>query len=174
MNLLFTVCGRAGSKGIKGKNFRDFLGYPLLYYTLSAIELYKNKHTEHLVHIALNTDSEEMVSLVKKGTNLDVTFIPRKEELAGDNIAKMPVISDTLREMELLLGSSYDCVVDLDITSPLRTVNDIERLVTRSLESDFDVIFSVTESRRNPYFNMVKENENGSVSRNSSAVSKII
>jgi hypothetical protein len=26
MNILFTLCGRAGSKGVKGKNARDFLG----------------------------------------------------------------------------------------------------------------------------------------------------
>ena len=31
MRLLFTICGRAGSKGIKNKNLRDFVGKPLMY-----------------------------------------------------------------------------------------------------------------------------------------------
>ena len=32
MNLLFTFCARAGSKGIKGKNAGDLAGLPLAYY----------------------------------------------------------------------------------------------------------------------------------------------
>lgn len=39
MTVLFTVCGRAGSKGVKNKNIRDYLGTPLVYYTLAAIKL---------------------------------------------------------------------------------------------------------------------------------------
>ena len=39
MNILFTICGRAGSKGIKNKNIRHFCGYPLAYYYLAVIVL---------------------------------------------------------------------------------------------------------------------------------------
>ena len=45
MRLLFTICGRAGSKGIKNKNLRDFVGKPLMYYSISAIDLFL-KRTE--------------------------------------------------------------------------------------------------------------------------------
>ena len=31
MNILFTLCGRAGSKGVRGKNARDFRGAPLVW-----------------------------------------------------------------------------------------------------------------------------------------------
>ena len=40
MNLLFTICGRAGSKGIKNKNIKNFLDKPLALYSLSVIDLY--------------------------------------------------------------------------------------------------------------------------------------
>ena len=40
MKILFTICGRAGSKGIKNKNIREFVGKPLPYYTISAIDLF--------------------------------------------------------------------------------------------------------------------------------------
>lgn len=164
MNILFTVCGRAGSKGIKGKNFRNFLGIPLLYYTFAAIILYRDKHPENKVDIALNTDSPEMIAMIEGNDIIQAVIVPRKEELAGDTAAKKPVIADTLNETEKLRNIKYDLVVDCDITSPLRTVEDIEALIAKAGSFEYDVVFSVTESRRNPYFNMVKENRDGTVS----------
>lgn len=161
MKILFTVCGRAGSKGIKGKNFKEFLGVPLLFYTLAAIELYREKHTDVQADIALNTDSPELAALAEKA-KMGIMHIPRKEFLAGDYVAKIDVIADTWREMEEATGVVYDMVVDCDITSPLRTVNDIERLIEKKANSDkWDIVYSVTTARRNPYFNMVTVDENG-------------
>lgn len=164
MNILFTVCGRAGSKGIKGKNFRSFLGVPLLYYTFAAITLYRDKHPEHQVDVSLNTDSPEMIAMIEGNDAIQAIVVPRKEELAGDTAAKKPVIADTLNETEKLRNIKYDLVVDCDITSPLRTVEDIETLIAKAGSFEYDVVFSVVESRRNPYFNMVKENRDGTVS----------
>ena len=164
MNILFTVCGRAGSKGIKGKNFRDFLGIPLLYYTFAAITLYRDKHPEHQVDVALNTDSPEMIAMIEGNDAIQAIIVPRKEDLAGDTAAKKSVIADTLNETENLKNIKYDMVVDCDITSPLRTVEDIETLIAKAGSFEYDVVFSVVESRRNPYFNMVKENRDGTVS----------
>ena len=44
MNILFTLCGRAGSKGVKGKNARDFLDIPLAWYSVAGITLYIEKY----------------------------------------------------------------------------------------------------------------------------------
>ncbi|WP_029544400.1 hypothetical protein [Selenomonas sp. AB3002] len=164
MNLLFTVCGRAGSKGIKGKNFREFLGHPLLFYTFAAIVLYRDKHPEHHIDIALNTDSSEMKDMIEGNTQINALIVPRKEDLAGDRVAKKLVIWDTLNEIEKITRVEYDLVVDFDITSPIRTVEDIEALVDKAKTLEYDVVFSVVDARRNPYFNMVKENEDGTVS----------
>ena len=62
MNILFTICGRAGSKGIKNKNIKDFLDKPLAFYSLSVIDLYL-KNSSYLSDIVLNTDSEELISM---------------------------------------------------------------------------------------------------------------
>lgn len=161
MRILFTVCGRAGSKGIKNKNFRDFLGKPLLLYTFDAIKVYSKKHSEVLADVALNTDSPEMMGIVQEKVGQSVILVNRKPELAGDTVAKIPVIADTLNEVERQTGNQYDMVVDCDITSPLRTVQDIENLVEKKSKEDWDVVFSVVEARRNPYFNMVKLEEDG-------------
>ena len=65
MNILFTICGRAGSKGFKNKNLKEMNGVPLVYYTLAAIKGYKEKHKENMVEVAVNSDSIPLIDLVK-------------------------------------------------------------------------------------------------------------
>ena len=128
--LLITICGRAGSKGFKNKNLKTFCGHPLVYYSLSAAELFIKKHPELHIDIALNTDSPELAELVA-AKYPEVIFLPP--------------------------GQPYDWYMDLDITSPLRTESDIENaFAKKQSRDDLDLVFSVCEARRNPWFNMVK------------------
>ncbi len=160
MRLLFTICGRAGSKGVKNKNLKSFLGAPLVYYTLAAINEYKKLLNEDdIIDVALSTDSEELINLVESQKSLTVFVVRRSEELSNDVVAKVAVIKDCFEHSKDYFNCEYDAVVDLDITSPLRTANDIKNVVDRKLEHpEFDAVYSVAPSRRNPYFNMVKEN----------------
>lgn len=64
MNILFTICGRSGSKGLKNKNLKKLNGIPLVYYTLSAIKLYQETHSDDSVTVAVNTDSQELMEMV--------------------------------------------------------------------------------------------------------------
>lgn len=162
MNILFTLCGRAGSKGVKGKNARDFLDIPLVWYSMANIVIYKERYGAHdNINVVLNTDSEDLIKLVQQVADLDVTILRRDASLGGDKVPKVAVILDCLKRSEDLFKVSYDMVVDLDITSPLRTVQDIKNAVDKKASrNEVDVVYSVAPSRRNPYFNMVKE-ENG-------------
>lgn len=163
MNILFTLCGRAGSKGVKGKNARDFLDVPLVWYSMANIALYieKSATPEDDIKIVLNTDSEPLKDLVRRVKDVPVTIIHREEHLAGDRVPKVAVILDSLVKAEKAFARKFDMVVDLDITSPLRTVEDVKNAIERKKQrTDVDVVYSVAPSRRNPYFNMVKE-ENG-------------
>ncbi len=162
MNILFTLCGRAGSKGVKGKNARDFLDVPLVWYSMANIALYIEKYSNcDNIKVVLNTDSEPLKDLVRRVNEIPVTIIHREESLAGDKVPKVAVILDSLNKAEDEFAQKFDMVVDLDITSPLRTVQDVKNAIDRKKQrNDVDVVYSVAPSRRNPYFNMVKE-ENG-------------
>lgn len=160
MNILFTLCGRAGSKGVRGKNARDFLDIPLCWYSLAGIALYIEKYatSADTIHIVLNTDSEDLIRLVKKVEEVPATILHREEALAGDKVPKVAVILDCIKRAEANFNTHYDVVVDLDITSPLRKVIDIKNAIDRKItRPEVDVVYSVAPSRRNPYFNMVKE-----------------
>lgn len=154
MNILFTICGRAGSKGFKNKNLKLLNGIPLVYYTMAVIRLYQQKHKEDKITVALNTDSKDLIKLVSEQNILNEVFIvERKEELAGDDIPKIAVIQSTYKQCKM----KYDVVVDLDITSPMRRLTDVENAINKLREdANCDVVFSVVPSRRSPYFNMVE------------------
>jgi len=158
MNILFTICGRAGSKGFKNKNLKEMNGIPLVYYTLSSIYLYKEKHPQDTITLAVNTDSEPLKELLKKQDKMPILYIDRKEELAGDTVPKVAVIQDTYYQCKDL---HPDLVIDLDITSPYRSVADLENIIEKCNENEFDIVFSVVEARRSPYFNMVEKKEDG-------------
>lgn len=162
MNILFTICGRAGSKGIKNKNIKIFNGKRLPYYSISVIDLYLKKMEENLNYdIVVNTDSDELIDIMKDNGLRNVEIIKRNPELSGDFIGKISVILDCLNKMEKKKDVKYDVVVDLDITSPLRTVEDLENLISTHISKNADVTTSVTTARRNPYFNQVKKTEHG-------------
>ncbi|MEO1772995.1 acylneuraminate cytidylyltransferase family protein [Candidatus Enterococcus ferrettii] len=156
MNILFTICGRAGSKGLANKNLKKLANKPLVGYALSLINLFGEANPAVNYEIGLNTDSEALINLVES-INENVKLVQRKPELATDVVGKIEVIRDTFINLSEN-KDSYDFIIDLDITSPLRTLCDLENLVySHSNNQDKDVYFSVVPSRRNPYFNMVKE-----------------
>lgn len=151
-SLLFTICGRAGSKGLKSKNCLDFSGLPLVLYSISVIDLFK-KQSDDSVTIALNTDSDELRDIVE--SQYDATIVPRKTDIADDSASKYEVIKDSYNYL-VHQNKSFDYIIDLDITSPLRTLKDLVNIVNTIADSDYDCVCSVVESRRNPYFNMVE------------------
>ena len=130
--LLITICGRAGSKGFKNKNLKNFCGKPLVYYSLSAAELFIKNHPELEVDIALNTDSEDLAKLVA-AEYPEVIYLPRGAELGGDRVPKVEVYKDSFARMEARTGKPYDAMIDLDITSPLRTEHLPESGITATL-----------------------------------------
>lgn len=163
MNILFTLCARAGSKGIKNKNLRSFCGFPLLYYSLSVIDMFNNtaKGQSFDKNTAVDSDSKKLLQLAEENPFFKIDTIERRIELSGDLVGKMDVIKDCMDIMEQRKGKSYDVVIDLDLTSPLRRLEDLNTLIDVHFNSGADVTTSVTNSRRNPYFNMVKKTDHG-------------
>ncbi len=163
MNILVTICARAGSKGVKSKNLRDFLERPICYYTLAALDLfiirYGNEYGD--ITLAVNTDAVELRAQIERA-GFRFIAAPRRESLAGDTASKIDVIRDTLRYAEEQTGGTYDVVVDMDLTSPLRRVEDIRNIIEALAgTAGAEVALSVTEARRNPYFNQLVRGEDG-------------
>lgn len=155
--ILITICGRAGSKGFKNKNLKTLLGVPLVYYTIASAKYLKENVENTEVDICLNTDSEDLIALVEKAGE-GVEIIRRPEELCGDTVGKLEVFKHSLSQMESKFSKRYDYLIDLDITSPLRSLDDaLSALEVLRKRPDVELTITGCRSRRNPYFNMVEE-----------------
>lgn len=161
MEILITICARGGSKGILGKNIKMINGKPLIYYTLNTANLFKDK-LDSPIDIVISTDSNEIKSVISSlEFKLDLDYI-RPDFLATDSAGKIGAIKDVKNYMEKKHNKTYDYVLDLDVTSPLRSVKDLENaleLITNNKEAHN--LFSVSPANRNPYFNMVEKNKDG-------------
>jgi len=158
-NILITICGRGGSKGIPGKNIKLLNGIPLIAYTINTARKYaENKGAD----IVLSTDDIDIKKTAEKYGITGDYFRPK--EYATDKAGKADVIKDVLLFHEKKNKKRYEFIIDLDITSPLRTVDDIEIAIQKLMEEKRAInIFSVSSAKRNPYFNMIEESENGFV-----------
>lgn len=155
MNLLITICARGGSKGIPGKNIKVLNGRPLLHYTLEhALRFAELNNAD----IQLSTDDENIIKCAE-ALNYKTDY-RRPANLASDTAGKISVIRHAFRHSEKANRKKYDYVLDLDVTSPLRTINDLTDCfeILKSNNNALN-IFSVSPASRNPYFNMVEENK---------------
>lgn len=161
MNTLITICARGGSKGIPGKNVKLINGKPLIYYTLKIAEAFAL--INHNTKIYLSTDSLSIKEVVI-GLSFDTinTDYERPTQLATDSAGKMDSIKDVLKYAEAKNDLSFDYILDLDVTSPLRTIKDIEIAFKKLTQvSEALNIFSVSPANRNPYFNIVELDKDG-------------
>lgn len=158
MNILITICARGGSKGIPGKNIKVLNGKPLIGYTIDIAKRFQEKHEN--VEIALSTDSDEIIQVAER-CGLSSEY-KRPASLGGDNVGKIDAIKDIVLYTEKAKGIKYDYILDMDVTSPLRTLEDLEEAF-HIINNDPNAIniFSVSEPARSPYFNQVEQKENG-------------
>lgn len=155
-NWLVIIAARGGSKGIKGKNIRDLCGKPLI-----AHSILQAKKWGKAAKIVCTTDSDEIASIAKE-YGAEVPF-RRPARISGDDAGKIDVLRHALTESEKYYKTKFDAVLDLDVTAPIRTVRDINNIIGIYRKKVPDCVFSVVKSRKNPYFNMVERQKDGTV-----------
>lgn len=157
MKVLITICARGGSKGIPGKNIKLLNGKPLIYYTLETASKFLLKYPDS--DLQLSTDDNEIAKIAAEAGY--PTSYRRPSELATDKAGKIDAIRDAWKFAENLNAKSYDCVLDMDVTSPLRNVDDLDNAFQKLISSPNALnLFSVNPANRNPYFNMVELTSN--------------
>jgi len=157
--ILCVIGARGGSQGVPGKNIRSLLGKPVI-----AWAIQKALAVPGIDRVVISTDSEQIAE-VARAAGAEVPFI-RPAELASSDSGKFQVWQHALETCEQLAGTAYDLYVDIDCTNPLLELDDIVgaierfRLLHREGRNP-DAVFTVSEARRNPYFNLVEPDAEG-------------
>ncbi|MCW5519169.1 acylneuraminate cytidylyltransferase family protein [Aureitalea sp. L0-47] len=137
MKILGLIPARGGSKGIPGKNKKLLGGKPLLQYTAEAA-----LGSKLLSSVIFSSEDDELRQIAI-GLGLEVPFV-RPEHLSTDSAGSLEVAQHALQEMEAQ-GKYFDALCLLQVTTPFRNSEYIDRSIKTFVESKSDSLLSVQQ-----------------------------
>jgi N-acylneuraminate cytidylyltransferase len=149
VNVVGFIFARAGSKGLPGKNILPIAGKPLIAWSIECA--LKVSRIERLI---VSTDSPE-IAKIARDYGAEVPFM-RPAWLATDESSEWDSWRHALNYLMESTGNIPNVIVSIPPVAPLRAPIDIENCLNEYDKGSSDIVISVTESRRSPYFNMVK------------------
>ena len=162
MRKLFLIPARGGSKGLPRKNILPLAGKPMIKYSIDAALVVMTSGDE----LCISTDDPE-IKRVAEECGVEVPFL-RPRELATDEATSEDIVKHALMWYKGQ-GRSFDVVVLLQVTSPLRTAKHINEALAL-FNQNLDLVTSVKESHANPYFVLHEENKKGYLEKSKKGV----
>lgn len=142
MKNLALIPARSQSKGLKDKNIRIMNGMPLLAYSIRSAQ-----ESGCFQEIHVSTDSQ-LYSEIAKKFGASVPFLRSREAATGTASSKQ-VINEVLFKYQEM-GQTFDTMMLLQPTSPLRTAEDIRQAYQILWENDADSVVGVCEMDHSP------------------------
>ena len=134
---LAIVPARGGSKRLPRKNILNLAGKPLIAWTIETA-----LKSQYIDKVVVSSDDDEILNVAEKyGSDT----IKRPDELASDTATSFDAIKHTIENIE-----SYDYVILLQPTSPLRTEEHIDKAIELLEIKNADAIISVCEMEHSP------------------------
>ena len=132
------ILARGGSKGLPGKNIKPLCGKPLINWSID-----QGLQCSFVKDLIVSTDCEDIAS-VAIDAGAEVPFL-RPKDLASDTSSSIDAI---IHAIDYLygFGRTYDYVLLLEPTSPLREVKDLEESFSLMINNDLESLVSVSEA----------------------------
>jgi N-acylneuraminate cytidylyltransferase len=156
MRVVALVCARGGSKGLPRKNLLRLAGEPLIVRTIRQV-----LSMSGIDRLIVSTDAEEIAD-VARNAGADVPYL-RPAELAQDDSPEWLVWRHALQYLKDSGDGYPDALLVVPTTAPLRSIGDLQSCLDEFEKNDVDIVITVTDAHRNPYFNMVKVDADGTV-----------
>ncbi|MDB3994437.1 acylneuraminate cytidylyltransferase family protein [Gammaproteobacteria bacterium] len=147
------IFARGGSKGLPGKNILPLNGIPLIGYSIEIA-----KEIGEISEIYVSTDDKGIAQVAK---DLGAQVILRPNELATDTSPELDSWKHAISYLQNK-ESYFERFISLPPTAPLRNKDDVTKALAKFDEST-DLVVTMTDAQRSPYFNMVKMNNSGYV-----------
>lgn len=141
LKVLALITARGGSKGLPGKNVRPLADKPMIIWTVEAAL------GSALVDRVIVSSDDPGIIAAATGAGAEAPFI-RPNHLATDEATSEEVVIhalDTLKE-------SFDVLVLLQPTSPLRTAEDVDAAIRLCIDTGAPSCISVVEPAKPPYW----------------------
>lgn len=141
------IPARSGSKGLKDKNIKLLANKPLLAYSIEAAV-----ESEMFDKIFVSTDSQEYADIaIQYGA--DASFL-RSEANSGDKSGSWDAVREVIAEWKKR-DVTFEKIMLLQPTSPLRTAQDICNSFAIMEEKDANAVLSVVEMDHSPLWSNV-------------------
>jgi N-acylneuraminate cytidylyltransferase len=157
MKAIAFIFARGGSKGLPGKNIRPLDGKPLIAWSIEHAFAVGGR----IDRVIVSTDSLEIAE-VARSWGAEVPFI-RPAEFARDSSSEWSAWRHALGYIYDTTGMFPDTMVSVPATAPLRLPLDIANCLDEYEKGTSDIVVAITDAHRNPYFNMVKTNSDGTI-----------
>ena len=162
--MLGIITARGGSKRVPRKNIKDFLGKPLLTWSVEV-----GKASGVLDRFILSTEDDEIAEVGRKA-GIEVPF-KRPEEFATDTSSSLDVIKHAITWLKDNDSYTSEWIILLEPSAPGRQpfhIQEVAKLIKeRGQEFDSVVGISKTPGHFSPYKALI-QNENGLVTRTDS------
>lgn len=140
--IIAIIPARGGSKGIPNKNIINVLGRPLIDYTIK--EALKSEYIDDII---VSTDSDK-IAKIAKNSGAEIPFL-RSEHLAQDTTNTIDVLVDTIEKLKDS-GRTYDYMLLLQPTQPLRRVFHIDNSIKEIIDNNRISLVSVNKVKDHP------------------------
>jgi len=148
LNIVPFIFARGNSKGIKNKNLLKFNNTTLL-----GNAILQAKKIKYAKKIFVSTDNIKIRKEALKH-KAEVPFI-RPKNLSTDTSPEIFAWRHAVNFLNNKLNIFPDYVVSVPTTSPLRRISDINKCLSLAIKNKLDMVFAITNSSKNPYFNML-------------------
>jgi CMP-N-acetylneuraminic acid synthetase len=146
---LAIIPARGGSKRLPRKNVLDLKGKPLIAYSIEAA-----LNSKYIDKVVVSSDDSEILEVSKK---IGSEVLKRPDFLATDVSSTFDTIQHAIENY-----SSYDYIILLQPTSPLRTTKHIDEAIELLQCKNADAIISVTQMEHSPLWSNTLD-KNGSM-----------
>lgn len=142
MGTIAVIPARGGSKRLPRKNIIDFLGRPIIAYTIDAA-----RQSGCFDRVVVSTEDDEIAAVAAKwGAEID----KRDPALATDQ-ARVTNVCLALLDKEAAAGRQWTHLACLYATAPLRTVQDIRNTMDLLEDGVCDFAMAVTSYDLQPH-----------------------
>lgn len=136
---LVVVPARGGSKGVPLKNLRKINGVEMVGLVGDTVQ-----NLSWVDRAVVSTDHGKIAEVAQEH-GLDAPFL-RPEDISGDRIGDIDVLTHALLATEEDDGQHYDVIIMLQPTSPLRLPEHVTATVEKLVTQNVDAVWTVSET----------------------------